>query len=161
MLLHLCVILFIPHQSLHDQPPGGGVCIPGRFGLCIQRICIRRVCLQGDFSSRGVGRPPPRSASRGLVDPPDIQWDPTGYSQQEGGTHPIGMLSCLFHFLTSNSPVCVFQCIVVTVGDGGFHTEYSYDYVTFWDSTSHSGMTSCLIRQLNEWLLGAINSEQG
>ena len=33
----------------------------------------------------------------------------------------------------------MFQCIVITVGDGGFNTEKGYDFVLFKDSNSSSG----------------------
>ena len=54
-----------------------------------------------------------------------------------------------------------FQCIVVTVGVGGFHTESMYDYVTFREPKIHSGNTPrrsheeikyscCLCRYVNK-----------
>ena len=49
------------------------------------------VCIQEGLHQSKV----PRSAYGGLGRPPRDTWDTTGYDQVAGGTHPIGMHSCL------------------------------------------------------------------
>ena len=48
----------------------------------------------------------------------------------------FNQINCMVKFNFGN----LFQCIVITVGDFGFHTEEGHDFVTFKDSNSESGM---------------------
>ena len=43
-----------------------------------------------------------------------------------------------------------FQCIVITVGDGDFSTEYDFDFAIFKDSDSDSGIKHQLISRHNQ-----------
>ena len=65
------------HYRSHDQHGGGGVCIQGVF---VQGVCIG-----------GEGLP-----TGGWADPP-------AGTRKVGGTHPIGMLSCLATFLAKSA----------------------------------------------------------
>ena len=47
----------------------------------------------------------------------------------------------IMHFITCFIYCNIFQCIIITVGNGGFNTEPRYDLVWFWDSNATTGMT--------------------
>ena len=103
-----------PKKSFNPfLPPANEVWGKVMFSLA----CVILFTGERSFASRGSafwrglppggsdsgGLPPGGSASRGgwqtplLLKPcPRDSWDTKGYSQQAGGTHPTGMLSCLF-----------------------------------------------------------------
>ena len=98
MFLQLSVILFmvVGFQSCITGHMTGGVASRGSNssrGLHLAEWSASRgVCIRGDSASRGVGlRPGGVCIQGGWTEPPSAT---TGYGQQAGGTHAIGMHSC-------------------------------------------------------------------
>ena len=77
MFLHLCVILFT--GGLVGFP----ACITGHMTRGSASRGLEGLHLWGSASGGRLGRPPQDT------------WDTIGYGQQEGGTHPTGMNSCI------------------------------------------------------------------
>ena len=90
------------------------------WGSASRAVCIRGSALRGVGQTPPSGLPTGGSASGVGGQTPRDTLDTSGYDQQAGSTHPIGMLSCFifFFFLLSFLLPCIFvfflSCYLLT-----------------------------------------------